>query len=233
MPRIQRWSPDTCGCRGLWMKVDDDGTVSMVSFAEARRIHQANVDAHVALLQTHGLSIADREKRSAAWTAKMTVARRAERLFDTPVPAELKGGPISMERFDETATPYEICKVHYEMGFPEDDQDDEGQAGEAMHLENPQTSEAFRGLVWGENIAKNQAVAAAVEAAGGSIDDGEAVMGVKWSFAPSRDGQRNVRIEMPEVHRGATLARAALRTGWGVEVVESLEAAAAEDALSK
>ena len=195
--RLQAWSPDTCGCRNLYMVFEDDGSWHMASVVEALQVHQERYDAYLAGLAALGLSLNDVQNHSAKWLALVEEAERNQRLFDVPMPVWLKSG-VSLP----AQAPYQICRTHFDMGYKEDDDD------------TPE-SEARRGAILAECQTKNHAIVGVMDAlapVGATEEERQAIAGkVTWSFdAPDANNERPVRIEID--HPDATVKKAAIES---------------------
>ena len=169
----------------------------MASVIEALALHQRLYDAWIVELAALGLTAVDTERRSAKWQAGVTAAERDQRLFGIPMPLALQSGVTFPKQ-----EPYKICRVHFEMGYKEDDDD------------TPESA-ARRGAILAECQTKNHAIIGVMDAlapVGATEEERQAIAGkVTWSFdAPDANNERPVRIEVD--HPDATSKKAAIES---------------------
>ena len=211
---FNRWSPDTCGCKNLYFVHEDDGSSRLASVEEVRALHRTKYDEWEAKLLLHGLTPNDVNSHSEIWVNKVKEARRAQRLLDVPFPTELTSG-VKFPTGDNEQAPYEICRVHFDMGVGEEDDD------------SPKAA-AKRGLIFAENQTKNHAITAVLAALNVPDADHGTVIdeNIRWAFGPPVNGERAVRLVLDHpqaaARKNAILAEIASRTGGKVEIVDAL-----------
>lgn len=206
------------------MLIDDDGSVSLVSVDEARRQHWVMFDAWRDSLAALGLDPLDVNRRSGRWKQAVEDARRAARLGGSEVPGALIGGVKHPDQAPQQ--PYQICRIHFDMGFPEDDRDDA--PAERLGAIN---RESYRGTVLGENQTKNRALRAIIvdELQAPDEEHPSHLARIGWSFKAPLGIERPVVLELPSDLKGRqgrieTLLGNVI--GGGVEIVPDLSAAA-------
>lgn len=209
------------------MVIDDDGSARLVSVDEARRVHAEMYEVWRTELSKLGLEPSDVFEKSGRFIGAASEARRLWRLRDEPIPRALLGGVKHPDVSPQE--PLQICRTHFDMGFPEDDRDeDEVEAREAI------TRETFRGTVWAENQTKNRALRTIVVDELALPDDqhADALAAIGWSFAAPSGIVRPVVIELPDHIKGrqAAIATRLDDAALDVQLVASLDAAAAPGA---